>query len=187
MNTAPHFSSKCDTWATPQAFFDEVNERYGFTLDVCALPSSAKCARYFTPETDGLAQDWAPHVCWMNPPYGREIGAWMVKAVEEWRKGATVVALVPARTDTRWFQDYAMQGAVTFIRGRLKFGQATNSAPFPSALVVYEHAPQQDVGTILLALQEAAPHVYRQQHAGKHEQDRIDAAAWIKKYKGIVT
>lgn len=137
MNTALHFSSKCDTWATPEDFYERVNAVWSFDLDVCALPSSAKCDRYFTPDDDGLTQEWAPHVCWMNPPYGRAIGAWMAKAVEEWRKGATVVCLVPARTDTAWWHDHAMLGDVTFIRGRLKFGGAKNSAPFPSALVVY--------------------------------------------------
>lgn len=133
-----HFSSATDRWATPQDFFDQVAKRYPFTLDVCALKSNAKCARFFSPEDDGLAQDWDGEVCWMNPPYGREIGAWMAKAVEEWRRGAVVVCLVPARTDTRWWHDYAMRGEVTFIRGRLKFGGAKNSAPFPSALVVFE-------------------------------------------------
>ena len=138
MNTQVHFSSATDRWATPQDFFDQVARRYPFTLDVCALESNAKCARFFSPEDDGLAQDWDGEVCWMNPPYGREIGAWMAKAVEEWQRGAVVVCLVPARTDTRWWHDYAMRGQVTFIRGRLKFGGAKNSAPFPSALVVFE-------------------------------------------------
>jgi len=76
-------------------------------------------------------------VCWMNPPYGREIGLWMKKAWESSLSGATVVCLVPARTDTKWWHDYAMKGEIEFIRGRLKFGNATNSAPFPSAVVVY--------------------------------------------------
>lgn len=138
MNTQVHFSSETDRWATPQDFFDKVAERYPFTLDVCALESNAKCARFFSPEDDGLAQDWDGEVCWMNPPYGRQIGVWMAKAVEEWQRGAVVVCLVPARTDTRWWHDYAMRGEVTFIRGRLKFGGAKNSAPFPSALVVFE-------------------------------------------------
>ena len=133
-----HFSSASDQWATPQDFFDKLARQYHFTLDVCAMPSSAKCARYFTPEDDGLAQDWDGEVCFMNPPYGREIKRWMRKAVEEWEKGATVVCLVPARTDTAWWHDYAMKGQITFLRGRLKFGGAKNSAPFPSAVVVFE-------------------------------------------------
>ena len=74
----------------------------------------------------------------MNPPYGRGIGQWMQKAYESAQMGATVVCLVPARTDTAWWHDYAMRGEITFIRGRLKFGNAKNSAPFPSALIVFK-------------------------------------------------
>ena len=131
-----HFSSATDLWATPQDFFDKQNATYGFTLDVCATADNAKCARYFTEADDGLAQAWQG-VCWMNPPYGRTIGQWMKKAYESSQAGATVVCLVPARTDTRWWHDYAMKGQIEFIRGRLKFGSAKNSAPFPSALVIF--------------------------------------------------
>ena len=129
-------SSATDEWATPQDFFDRLNAEFGFTLDVCALPESAKCEAYFTPETDGLAQDWRG-VCWMNPPYGREIGRWMRKAWESCIAGATVVCLVPARTDTAWWHDFAMRGEIRYVRGRLKFGNAKNSAPFPCAVVVF--------------------------------------------------
>ena len=73
----------------------------------------------------------------MNPPYGREIGAWMKKAYESSLQGAMVVCLVPARTDTKWWHDYAIKGEIEFIRGRLKFGKSKNSAPFPSAVVVF--------------------------------------------------
>ncbi len=132
-----HFSSKTIDWATPQSFFDELNEEYAFTLDVCASHENAKCDRYFTIDDDGISQDWGNNVCWMNPPYGREIGLWMRKAFEASRGGATVVCLVPSRTDTKWWHDYAMRGDVTFIRGRLKFGGSKNSAPFPSAVVVF--------------------------------------------------
>ncbi len=131
-----HFSSATDLWSTPQDFFDKQNAIHGFTLDVCATADNAKCARYFTEADDGLAQPWHG-VCWMNPPYGRTIGLWMRKAYESHLTGATVVCLVPSRTDTRWWHDYAMKGQIEFIRGRLKFGDAKNSAPFPSALVVF--------------------------------------------------
>tara|TARA_R110000868_G_scaffold240016_1_gene494523 strand:+ start:61 stop:483 length:423 start_codon:yes stop_codon:yes gene_type:complete len=131
-----HFSSATDLWSTPQDFFDKQDAIYGFTLDVCATAANAKCARYFTEADDGLAQPWQG-VCWMNPPYGRAIGLWMRKAHESHLTGATVVCLVPSRTDTRWWHDYAMKGQIEFIRGRLKFGNAKNSAPFPSALVVF--------------------------------------------------
>ena len=133
-----HFSSETDLWATPQDTFDALNAEFGpFDVDVCAVAGNAKCARFYTPETDGLAQDWAPSRCWMNPPYGRTIARWMCKAWEESLRGATVVCLVPARTDTAWWHDYAMKGQIRFLRGRLKFGNAKHSAPFPSAVVVF--------------------------------------------------
>jgi phage N-6-adenine-methyltransferase len=137
MNTDLMFSSATDQWATPQAFFDSWDATYRFELDVCADAQNAKCWRYFSVQDNGLYQDWAPNRCWMNPPYGREIGRWMRKAYEESLKGATVVCLVPARTDTAWWHDYAMKGEITFIRGRLRFGEAKSGAPFPSAVVVF--------------------------------------------------
>ena len=135
------YTSNDDKWATPQAFFDVVDSEFGFSLDVCALEDSAKCELYFDPEDDALSQDWGFHRCWMNPPYGKPIASFMAKAVEAARKGALVVALVPMRTDTAWWHDYVMPWAdeVRAVKGRLKFGDASNSAPFPSALVVYRH------------------------------------------------
>lgn len=137
MNTV-HFSSATDDWATPQDVFDRLSSQWGpFDLDVCASSSNAKCRRFFTKEDDGLSKEWRGR-CWMNPPYGRTIGAWMKKAYEESLRGAqVVVCLVPARTDTAWWHDYAAKGQVTFIRGRIKFGGHRNSAPFPSAVVVF--------------------------------------------------
>ena len=132
-----HFSSKTDLWATPQSFFDKYNEKFKFTLDVCASKENAKCKKYFTKEDDGLKQEWSG-VCWMNPPYGREIIKWMKKAYESSVLGTTVVCLVPARTDTKWWHDYAMKGEIEFIRGRLKFGEAKTNAPFPSAVIVFK-------------------------------------------------
>lgn len=136
VNTAAMFSSETDMWATPQWLFDELNHEFGFETDVCAVDGNAKCLKYFTPEIDGLSQTWEG-VCWMNPPYGRTIGKWMKKAFESSTDGATVVCLVPARTDTAWWHDYAIHGEVRFLRGRLKFGDAKNSAPFPSAVVIF--------------------------------------------------
>ena len=135
-NMAAMFSSKTDMWETPQAFFDKLNERFNFELDVCASNDNAKCERFFTPEDDGLKQEWSG-VCWMNPPYGRQIGHWMKKALESSKAGATVVCLVPARTCTTWWHDYAEQGEYFFVRGRLRFGGAAHDAPFPSAVVVF--------------------------------------------------
>ena len=132
------FSSKTDLWSTPQSLFDELNEKYHFTLDVCALPENAKCAQYFTPEQDGLKQSWRHHVCWCNPPYGRAISSWVEKAYRESMNDTPIVMLLPARTDTKWFHDYILGKArIDFIRGRLTFGDATNPAPFPSMLVFY--------------------------------------------------
>lgn len=131
------FTSNTDLWATPQSFFDKYNNLYNFNLDVCALPNNAKCEKYFTPEINGLSQEWIG-VCWMNPPYGREIGKWVKKAYESSLQGAIVVCLLPARTDTRWFHDYCIKGKIEFIKGRLKFGDSKNSAPFPNMIVVFE-------------------------------------------------
>ncbi len=130
------FTSETDLWSTPQDLFDVLDSIYHFTIDVCATPENAKCERYFTPEDDGLSQSWNG-ICWMNPPYGRQIGKWLRKAYESAQNGATVVCLIPARTDTAWWHDYVMKGNVRFLRGRLKFGGAKNSAPFPSAIVVF--------------------------------------------------
>jgi phage N-6-adenine-methyltransferase len=132
-----HFSSASDEWATPQELFDGLAWVYGgFTLDPCATAGNAKCKRFFTREDDGLSQPWTGKV-FMNPPYGRQIGRWVRKAFEESRDGAFVVCLLPARTDTRWWQDYATRGHIYFLRGRLRFGNATNAAPFPSAIVTF--------------------------------------------------
>ena len=130
------FTSNTDLWATPIEFYKKLDEIYKFTLDVCATHENAKCDKYFTKEIDGLQQQWNGSV-WMNPPYGKEIIKWMKKAYESSLQGATVVCLVPSRTDTRWWHEYAMKGNITFIKGRLKFGDAKNSAPFPSAIVVF--------------------------------------------------
>jgi len=141
--TSVHFSSKTDLWATPQDFFDTLDAEFGFTLDVCALPHNAKCQRFFTPDEDGLKQHWQG-VCWMNPPYGREIGRWVRKAYQSAQEGATIVCLVPARTDTAWWHTWVVKADdVRFIRGRLKFGGSQNSAPFPSAVVIFRPLSEQ--------------------------------------------
>lgn len=129
------FSSATDMWSTPQYIFDKYNEIYHFTCDVCAVKSNAKCDFYFSPEDDGLKQIWKGS-CWCNPPYGRSIGKWVEKA---FYSDCTVVMLLPARTDTKWFHNYIYNKAkIVFIKGRLKFGDSTNSAPFPSMIVIFE-------------------------------------------------
>ena len=133
-----HFSSKKSDWETPWDLFNALNEEFHFTVDVCAEEHNTKLKYYFSPEDDGLSVDWGNHICWMNPPYGREITKWVKKAWEESQKGATVVCLLPARTDTRWFHSYVLGKAeIRFIKGRLKFEGAKNSAPFPSMIVIY--------------------------------------------------
>lgn len=108
MKTAVHFSSATDDWATPQAFYDKLNNIFDFTLDPCASDGNHKTERYFTEANNGLEQSWNGERVFMNPPYGREIGAWVKKASEQ--SGGLVVCLLPARTDTRWWQDYVMGG-----------------------------------------------------------------------------
>lgn len=127
-------TSNTGLWATPQDFFDALDAEFRFDLDACALPENAKCERYFTPEQDGLAQEWSG-IVWCNPPYGRQIGKWVKKAAEA---GCDVVMLLPARTDTAWFHDYIYGKAeIRFVRGRLKFGGAKWNAPFPCMVVIY--------------------------------------------------
>ncbi len=135
------FSCKTPEWATPQPFFDELEREFGeFDLDPCATPENAKCPQFFTQADDGLSQKWGGKV-FMNPPYGREIGKWVEKAYQESLGGAKVICLLPARTDTRWFHDYCLKGEIRFLKGRLKFGDMTNSAPFPSMIVIFHSQP----------------------------------------------
>ena len=137
MNTDLMFSSETDKWETPQDFFNAINAVFNFETDVCASKENAKCANYFTEEQDGLKQTWGG-VCWMNPPYAKYITElWVKKAYESARQGATIVCLLPARTDTAYWHQYCAKGEVLLIKGRLKFGKAKSGAPFPSALVVF--------------------------------------------------
>ncbi|UUY74117.1 phage N-6-adenine-methyltransferase [Staphylococcus epidermidis] len=134
-----HYSSKSNEWSTPQKLFDELDKEFNFTLDPCSTHENAKCSKHFTIEENGLEQDWSKDIVFMNPPYGRGIRHWIEKAYKESNKGATVVCLIPARTDTTYWHDFIFDKAddIRFLRGRLKFGGSKNSAPFPSAIVVY--------------------------------------------------
>lgn len=124
-------------WETPPGLFHLLDEEFGFTLDVCARPDKAKCPRYFSPEQDGLRQVWTG-VCWMNPPCGRRITEWVRKADESARAGATVVCLLPARTDTAWWHHHVARAAeVRFLEGRLNCVRGRGSAPFPPTIVVF--------------------------------------------------
>src|SRR5947209_845383 len=132
------FSSDSEEWATPPSLFEKLDRRYHFTLDPCATPENALCPTYFTKEDDGLQQDWKDHRCFVNPPYGRQMRAWARKCFEAAQAGALVVLLAHARVDTRWYHEWVEGKAkVTFLRGRLRFGDAESSAPFPSMLAVY--------------------------------------------------
>lgn len=130
-------TSNSDEWATPQWLWDALNREFHFTLDAAATPENAKTAKFFAEEDDGLAQSWAGHTTWLNPPYS-QIARWIAKAYEEAVAGrATTVCLVPARTDTRYWWDYIRHGEVRFLKGRVKFVGGSSSAPFPSAVVVF--------------------------------------------------
>lgn len=133
------FSSKSAEWETPQHLFDKLNTQYEFTLDPCCTKKTAKCKKYFTKRDNGLRKSWEGHTVFVNPPYGREVPKWVKKSYEESLKGdTTVVMLIPSRTDTRYWHDYCMKAdELYFIKGRLKFGDAKNAAPFPSAVVVF--------------------------------------------------
>ena len=137
------FSSKSLEWSTPQHFFDLLEEIFGkFTLDPCSNASNYKVKNHFTEDHNGLDEDWSGHNVFMNPPYGRQIKHWIKKAYEEGQKeNTTVIALIPARTDTRYWHDYVMHAdSIFFVKGRLKFGNGENSAPFPSAVIVFKKA-----------------------------------------------
>lgn len=135
------FSSKTDEWATPQHIFDELNNEFGFDLDVCANESNHKCENYYSIEQDGLLQDWSGHRVFCNPPYSN-IAEWVKKAFYETKNDNTlVVLLIPSRTDTKYFQNYIYnRSEIRFINGRLKFGNSKNSAPFPSMIVIFRGA-----------------------------------------------
>ena len=132
------FESGRDDWETPQNLFDDLDSEFGFTLDPCATAKTAKCGKYFTPSEDGLRQDWTGEVVFCNPPYGRGQDAWVRKCCEHGSNGGVAVMLLPARTDTARFHDLIIGKAeIRFLRGRLKFVKACNSAPFPSMIVIF--------------------------------------------------
>lgn len=140
MNTELMFSSKTDLWATPQDFFNELDKEFNFTLDPCATHENAKCNKYYTIEEDGLKQSWQGQIVFCNPPYGKVINDWVKKCYEESKKpGTVVVMLIPARTDTKYFHNYIYNKAreIRFVKGRLKFGNSKNAAPFPSMVVIF--------------------------------------------------
>lgn len=140
MTAAVYHRRQSDEWATPRDRFAEWTGEFGpFDLDAAATPENAVCERYFTMEDDGLVQDWGTGRVWCNPPYSAA-AEWVEKAYTASLTGATVVVLVPSRTDTRWWHSWAVRAEQHFIKGRLRFGDAKSSAPFPSVLLVFRPA-----------------------------------------------
>lgn len=140
-------SSQVDTWTTPKDFYLELNNEFDFGLDAAALESSSLVpSNWYGPDhpikerRDAFECFWVNDAkgktIWLNPPYGKTINKWMAKANEEGKRGGVIVCLVPARTDTKWWHSYCIQHEVRFVRGRLKFGNQKNAAPFPSAVVI---------------------------------------------------
>jgi len=138
-----HYSSEKQNWATPQTLFDELHSEFEFTIDVCAEEWNAKLPRYWSEADDALIQDWKGERCFMNPPYGRVIKDFVQKAAES--DADLVVALLPARTDTRYFHEHIYGNAeIRFIKGRVKFWSEEGegkSAPFPSMIVIWRKIP----------------------------------------------
>ena len=136
------YSSRSEEWPTPKAFFNQLRQEFPFSLDPCATPANAKCRTYFTKRTNGLQQDWGTHCVFCNPPYGRDMREWARKCFEASQAGAVVVLLAHARTDTRWFHEwvYGKASEIRFVKGRLKFGDGAQSAPFPSMVAVFRPA-----------------------------------------------
>ena len=142
------FSNKNNAWCTPREFFEELNKEFNFTLDPCCMPKSALCKKYYTPNEDGLKQDWSGERVFVNPPYGREISKWVKKCFDEREKAEVIVMLIPSRTDTRYFHNWIYEKTeIRFIKGRLKFidldykgkeeDRKMSPAPFPSMLVIF--------------------------------------------------
>ncbi len=169
MTMTVHYSSLSNEWATPAELFARLDAEFGFTLDPCATAENAKCQKFFSQADDGLRQSWAGERVFMNPPYGRQIGAWMRKAFEESQNGTLVVCLIPARTDTSYWHEYCMNASeIRLLRGRVKFGGQPQGAPFPSAIVVFRqpapsnkgfHLTAAPVGSWATVVREAQPQV----------------------------
>jgi len=113
-------------WRTPIGVYNKLDEEFRFTFDPAPVNHTV----------DGLTTAWGERN-FVNPPYGRHVGKWVKKGWEESQKGKLVVMLLASRTDTSWWHKYVMKGEIRFIKGRLKFDGQGNSAPFPSAVVVF--------------------------------------------------
>lgn len=152
MNKEVMFSSKNNEWETPQWLFDKLDKEFRFDLDVCAEIHNTKCRDFYCKDYNALKQNWPNIPCWMNPPYGRNItNKWIKKAYEESLKGCIVVCLIPARTDTIYWHEYCKKAyEIRFLKGRLKFVGAKDSAPFPSALIIFNEQMKKLNNTLLI-------------------------------------
>ena len=132
------FSSNSDEWETPSKIYDDLNKEFNFNLDPCSTSENHKTEIYFTKADNGLLRSWGGYRVFCNPPYSN-IAAWVRKAWEESTKRNTIVVLlIPSRTDTRYFHDYILhRSEIRFLKGRLRFGESINSAPFPSMVVIF--------------------------------------------------
>lgn len=156
MNNDLFFSSKKQTWETPQDLFNRLNDVFHFDIDLCALQDTAKCTLYYDPYIDSLSKDWCGLTYWMNPPYDRNLQPlFIAKACRDsYLYGSTILCLIPARTDTKLWQDIIFPHAksICFLKGRLKFGGEKNAAPFPSALVLFGKDITQEQANLFIQL-----------------------------------
>ena len=142
------FSSRSEEWSTPHSFYDVLNEEFKFSLDPCASAENTKCRTFFTKHHNGLTQDWNTHCVFCNPPYGKTMSQWARKCFDASQSGATVVLLAHSRTDTRWFHEWVYGKAeIRFVRGRLRFGDGRQSAPFTSMVAVFRPHVRQSLRT----------------------------------------
>lgn len=138
------YKSDNSKWETPDDLFNALNDHYHFTIDLCADKNNHKLDNYYGEEQDALSKNWEG-ICWMNPPYGKDISKWVEKAYNS--KGAIVVCLLPVRSDTKWWHKYCMNGEIKFINKRLKFKNSNNMATFPSALVIFGNCNAGEMST----------------------------------------
>ena len=148
-----HASTEDHTWETPIDLFNRLNDRFNFTLDPCCSVETAKCEKFFTENENGLIQDWSKDICFVNPPYGRQIGKLVQKSYEESLRGATVVMLIPSRTDTSYWHDFIFNKAteIIFVKGRIQFGDSGDNAPFPSAVIVFDNKEDKQMFSSIIA------------------------------------
>ncbi|HEC72378.1 MAG: DNA N-6-adenine-methyltransferase [Candidatus Thorarchaeota archaeon] len=128
-------------WQTPPWFFQHWNKQFNFLWDMAASDSNFLVKNYVTQEQDALNMEWpGKSRLYANPPYSRELGKWLERGWDAASRGSDVVFLVHARTDTIWFHEWAVRGAITFVKGRLSFlhgGVEQDPAPFPSIVIHY--------------------------------------------------